>query len=134
MDAVETVEAEVRELIRRSGVDPVRETAEVADLVRAAVSDYDERATQGGLPLLGNFEAAVKSVLDTVAGFGPLQRYFDDPFVEEIWINSPSQVFVARNGVSELTSTVLTADEVRDLVEKMLKSSGRRIDLSIPAI
>lgn len=92
MDAVETVEAEVRELIRRSGVDPVRETAEVVDLVRAAVSDYDERATQGGLPLLGNFEAAVKSVLDTVAGFGPLQRYFDDPFVEEIWINSPSCV------------------------------------------
>lgn len=92
MDAVETVETEVRELIRRSGVDPVRESAEVADLVRAAVSDYDERAMQGGLPLLGNFEVAVKAVLDTVAGFGPLQRYFDDPLVEEIWINSPCRV------------------------------------------
>lgn len=134
MDAVKTVETEVRELIRRSGLDPVRETAEVADLVRAAVSDYDERSTHGGLPMLGNVEAAVKSVLDTVAGFGPLQRFFDDPQVEEIWINSPSQVFVARNGVAELTSTVLTADEVRDLVEKMLKSSGRRIDLSSPFV
>lgn len=79
MDAVETVETEVRELIRRSGLDPVKETAEVADLVRAAVTDYDERATHGGLPMLGNFEAAVKAVLDTVAGFGPLQRFFDDP-------------------------------------------------------
>ena len=134
MDAVKTVETEVRELIRRSGLDPVRETAEVADLVRAAVSDYAERSTHGGLPMHGNVEAAVKSVLDTVAGFGPLQRFFDDPQVEEIWINSPSQVFVARNGVAELTSTVLTADEVRDLVEKMLKSSGRRIDLSSPFV
>lgn len=134
MDAVKTVETEVRELIRRSGLDPIRETAEVADLVRAAVSDYDERSTLGGLPMLGNLEDAVKSVLDTVAGFGPLQRYFDDPQVEEIWINSPSQVFVARNGVAELTSTVLTSDEVRDLVEKMLKSSGRRIDLSSPFV
>ena len=87
MDAVKTVETEVRELIRRSGLVPVRETAEVADLVRAAVSDYDERSTHGGLPMLGNVEAAVKSVLDTVAGFGPLQRFFDDPQVEEIWIN-----------------------------------------------
>lgn len=134
MNAVETVEAEVRELIRRSGLDPVREGADVADLVRAAVTDYDERSTHGGLPLLGNFEAAVKAVLDTVAGFGPLQRYFDDPLVEEIWINAPNQVFIARNGVPELTSTVLTGDQVRDLVERMLKSSGRRIDLSSPFV
>ncbi len=39
-------------------------------------------------------------------------------------------MFIARRGVHELTTTILTADEVRDLVEKMLKSSGRRVDLS----
>ena len=54
--------------------------------------------------------------------------------VEEIWINEPTKVFVARHGVHELTTTVLTADEVRDLVEKMLKSSGRRVDLSTPFV
>src|SRR5699024_9948387 len=75
-----------------------------------------------------------KSVLDTVAGFGPLQRYLDDPLVEEIWINSPSQVFIARDGVAELTPTVLSEEQVRDLVEKMLKPSGRRIDLSTPFV
>jgi type IV secretory pathway ATPase VirB11/archaellum biosynthesis ATPase len=26
-------------------------------------------------------------VLDRVAGFGPLQRYLDDPEIEEIWVN-----------------------------------------------
>jgi pilus assembly protein CpaF len=41
---------------------------------------------------------------------------------------------VARGGVAELTSTVLTRDEVRDLVERMLKSSGRRVDLSSPFV
>ena len=40
-------------------------------------------------------------------------------------------MFVARGGVAELTTTILTADEVRDLVERMLKSSGRRVDLSL---
>ena len=47
---------------------------------------------------------AAKSVLDAVAGFGPLQQYLDDPTVEEIWINEPGKVFVARNGVAELTT------------------------------
>ena len=31
---------------------------------------------------------------------------------------------------AELTSTILTADELRDLVERMLKVSGCRVDLS----
>ena len=134
MEAVVTIESEVRELIRRTGIDPVSEPGKVNELVRDAVQDYDERSIHGGLPLVGNIEQAVKAVMDAVAGFGPLQQYFDDPTVEEIWINAPSQVFVARGGVAELTSTILTADGVRDLVEKMLKSSGRRVDLSSPFV
>src|SRR5690606_33773569 len=35
---------------------------------------------------------------------------------------------------SELTTTILTADDVRDLVERMLKSSGRRVDVSNPFV
>jgi hypothetical protein len=50
-----------------------------------------------------------------------------------IWINEPTKVFIARAGARELTTTVLSEDQVRDLVEKMLKSSGRRVDLSKPA-
>ena len=51
-----------------------------------------------------------------------------------MWLNEPTKVFIARRGVHELTTTILTADEVRDLVEKMLKSSGRRVDLSPPFV
>ncbi|GAA2169269.1 CpaF family protein [Pedococcus bigeumensis] len=47
---------------------------------------------------------------------------------------APSKVFVARGGVAELTTTMLTADGVRDLVERMLKTSGRRVDLSSPFV
>ncbi|MFD6134570.1 CpaF family protein [Isoptericola sp. NPDC060257] len=50
------------------------------------------------------------------------------------WINSPAKVFVARRGVPELTTTILTAVQVRDLVERMLKASGRRLDLSSPFV
>jgi pilus assembly protein CpaF len=134
MDAVRTVENEVRELIRRSQLDPTRDLQEMRQLVHDAVADYDERSLHGGLPALADLGEATKSVLDAVAGFGPLQPYLDDPTIEEIWINEPSKVFVARGGAAELTSTILTADEVRDLVERMLKSSGRRVDLSSPFV
>ncbi len=134
VDAVAIVEDEVRELIRRRGVDPTRDPSGVRRLVEDAVADYDDRSLSGGLPPLPDPQHAVKSVLDAVAGLGPLQAYLDDPDVEEIWINEPGKVFVARHGIPELTTTILTADQVRDLVERMLKSSGRRVDLSSPFV
>ena len=47
--------------------------------------------------------ACVREVLAAVAGYGPLQPYLDDPTVEELWINAPDRIFVARGGVSERT-------------------------------
>jgi pilus assembly protein CpaF len=51
-----------------------------------------------------------------------------------VWINDPSQVFIARRGRHELTNTVLSTAEVTELVERMLKSSGRRLDVSTPFV
>jgi pilus assembly protein CpaF len=134
VEAVRIVEDEVRELIRRRGLDPLRQAGEVRRLVEAAVSDYDERALLAPLPPLGSVETARRFVFDAVAGFGPIQPLLDDPAIEEIWINAPSEIYVARNGESELTSVSLTEQQVRDLVERMLKSSGRRLDMSSPFV
>ncbi len=87
VDAVTIVEGEVRELIRRRGVDPSRDVVDVRRLVEEAVADYDARSLSGGLPPLADPNAMVKTVLDVVAGLGPLQQYLDDPRVEEVWIN-----------------------------------------------
>ncbi|WP_066582588.1 CpaF family protein [Cellulomonas timonensis] len=134
MDGVAILETEVRELIRRRGLDPVRDRSGVRQLVTDAIADYDARSVVGAVPPLADAAGALKSVVDAVAGLGPLQRYLDDPEVEEIWINSPTEVFVARRGEPELTTTILTAGQVRDLVEQMLKASGRRLDLSSPFV
>ena len=134
MNATIVVEDEVRELVRRRGLDPVADPAAIRRLVDEVITDYDERSTRGSLPQLVDVRGTARAVFDAVAGFGPLQKYLDDPTVEEIWINEPTKVFIARHGVHELTTTILAADEVRDLVEKMLKSSGRRVDLSTPFV
>src|SRR5918997_686790 len=93
-----------------------------------------DRSQSSALPPIGDAESVVRDVLDRVAGFGPLQRYLDDPEIEEIWVNEPGRVFVARRGRSELTTTILAPGELADLVERMLRTSGRRIDMSTPFV
>lgn len=66
--------------------------------------------------------------------FGPLAQFIRDPSVEEIWINSPERIFIARAGKSHLTNLVLTPDAVRDLVDRTLLWSGRRLDTSQPFV
>ena len=134
MGAVDTVEAEVRELVRRRGIDPVVDRSAMRMLIDEVLTEYDARSLTSSLPQLSDSRKAARAVYDAVAGYGPLQRYLDDPQVEEVWINEPGRVFVARHGRSELTTTILDDGQVRDLVEKMLKSTGRRIDMSSPFV
>lgn len=134
LDPLSVVEGEVRELVRRRGIDPQAEHDRVRELVQAVVADYRDRSLTGGLPALADAPAAIREVVDSVAGFGPLQRYFDDPAVEEIWVNEPGRVFIARAGRSELTTTILASGAVEDLVERMLSTTGRRVDVSQPFV
>jgi pilus assembly protein CpaF len=128
------LESDVRELVRRRGIDPIAEPDVVARLVDEVVAEYRDRSITAPLPPLGDVPMTSRAVFDAVAGFGPLQPLLDDATVEEIWINEPGRVFVARNGRSELTTLILTGEQVADLVERMLRPTGRRIDLSTPFV
>jgi pilus assembly protein CpaF len=134
VDAIGVVEQEVRELVRRRGLDPAGDPSAVRQLVADVIGEYDDRSLTGALPGLVDAEQAARHVYDAIAGFGPLQQHLDDPAIEEIWLNAPGRVFVARHGHSELTTTILRPEEVRELVERMLKASGRRVDLSTPFV
>ena len=133
MDAATIIESESRELIRRRGLNVHADQLE--PLIREVMSDYDRRSSSGEVPVLrDDDESMVAEVAARIGGFGPLQEMLDDPSIEEIWLNSPSQVFCARNGRSELTTIVLSDTEVRGIVERMLVSSGRRLDMSTPFV
>jgi pilus assembly protein CpaF len=134
--AVALITEQVRDRVRRDGVDlgGDRQGALVDRYVREEVRRYSERALGGSLPMLLDEHQAARDIVASITGFGALQPFFDDPDIEEIWINGPSKVFIARNGVPELTSVLLSDTEVRDLVERMLQSTGRRVDLSSPFV
>jgi pilus assembly protein CpaF len=75
-----------------------------------------------------------RSEIEPSVVFGPLYPFICDEQIEEIWINSPERIFVARKGKSELSNLILSANEVRDLVDRTLMWSGRRLDLSHPFV
>ena len=134
--AIDTVDLaeQVRDRVRERGIDPVRELHTVRRIAEQVAAEHDRRSLTGSVAPVEDLTALVGEMVSRVSGFGVLQRYLDDPTVEEVWINEPSRVFVARHGKSELTTTILTAEDVRDLVERMLKSSGRRLDVSQPFV
>lgn len=103
-------------------------------MVREVIDEYCREVDQGIQPPLPDRAETARNLTDKTAGLGPLQRFMDDPSIEEIWINTPSRVFVARAGRPELTNVALTDQEVRDLAERMLRVSGRRLDLSSPFV
>ncbi|CAI9409195.1 CpaF family protein [Nocardioides sp. T2.26MG-1] len=133
-ELVEQLDQHVREVVRREAVDPQREADLVRRIAESVVRDHDNRSLTGAVAPVPDVDSMVGELVARVSGFGPLQPFLDDPAVEEVWINDPSRVFVARHGRHELTTLVLTSAQVQELVERMLKSSGRRIDISQPFV
>ena len=82
MTAIEIIDAEVRDVVRREGIDPVADPGSIRTIVEQVVANYDERSLSRPLPPLGDSQSVTRTVLDAVAGFGPLQAYLDDPTVE----------------------------------------------------
>lgn len=122
---LDELHARVRTALLDAGIDPMENPVGV----RTAI---DESLLALGLD---DIDGEIRrQLVATFTGYGRLQSLFDDPGVEEIWVNEPGRVFVARQGRSELTTIVLGDGELRDLVERMLRASGRRLDLSNPFV
>jgi pilus assembly protein CpaF len=127
--AVGEVIQEVRTRVRTGGISPHEEVIELRHMVEDILSQSKSAASDNESP-----QELVEQIANQISGFGLLQPLLDDPSIEEIWINEPGRIFVARNGKSELTSVILSDVEVRGLVERMLATSGRRVDLSNPFV
>ena len=130
---IEAVRARVRGADTTAG-DNAASVAMIHAIAQDELRVVTEAGGGAGLHSLADEQRALAAVMSELTGLGALQPLLDNPEIEEIWINSPDRVFVARNGVAELTSLVLTETTVHELVERMLQSSGRRVDLSSPFV
>ena len=69
--------------------------------------------------------------MNSIADLDALLR---DQTIEEIWINQPDRVFIARNGQASALESTLDADSISLWIERLLMYSQRRLDLSNPFV
>lgn len=135
MSLPSTIVAErVRRRLRLENTDPSAAPEEARRIAQAEVRRHNDLALSRGEAMIDDEAACVRDVLASVSGFGVLQPLLDDPTIEEIWFNGPGRVFIARGGVSEQIDLDLTDAVIRDLVERMLQTTGRRVDVSQPFV
>ncbi|MGJ9483011.1 CpaF family protein [Actinotignum sp. GS-2025f] len=130
----QAIEERVRATIRHRGIDPRRDTAFLETIVGETLTTFNDESVRGEHAALADTESVRSHLISQLGGYGPLQKFFDDPQVEEIWINAPDKIFVARAGVSARVDLTMAESEIHTLVERMLYASGRRLDLSTPFV
>ena len=127
---LETVSSLIEALSASARTRTVATGAEIQTALTSSVDEMVESAAGASFD-----ESAVRrQAEDQLLGFGILQPLLDDPSIEEIWINSPSEIFVARKGIGEQIDLVMRANEVASIVERMLRPTGRRLDRSSPFV
>jgi len=80
-------------------------------------------------------ETLYSELYDEVTGLGPLEPLLKDDSINDILVNSASQVFIERAGKLELTN-VRFRDEKHLLrvIDKIVSAVGRRVDESNPYV
>lgn len=77
----------------------------------------------------------VRSIGADVLGLGPIEPFLTDPTVTEVMVNSDDAIYVERAGRLQLTDArFMTAQHVRQVIEKIVAAVGRRIDESSPVV
>ena len=77
----------------------------------------------------------ITEVTNDVLGYGPLETLLDDESVSEIMVNGPNAIYVERKGKLVLTDIHLRSEkQLRQIIDKIVSSIGRRVDESSPLV
>jgi len=131
-DVIDDLVEKVRHRIRIGDPNLAIKEIELKHTLEDVIAEFG--VTNYSSDLTQPVNTAKEEAIQELSGLGKLQPLLDDPTIEEIWINEPTRIFVARNGKSELTNLILSEQQVRTLVERMLASTGRRVDLANPFV
>ena len=114
-----------------AGVDPAGLLSLYAEPARRAI--LRERVRAASRRPLADEE--VDELCAELFGFGPLQRYLDDPAVTDVLVNGPRDVFVERAGRLERAPVEFRGpDAIGELAHRIAASVGRELTLERPFV
>jgi len=77
----------------------------------------------------------LREVMDEVFGFGPIEVLLRDPYVSDILVNGPYQIYIEKYGQLEKTDVTFMDDKhLMRIINRIGTNVGRRIDESTPML
>ena len=77
----------------------------------------------------------IEDILDEIIGLGPLEPLLKDPDITEIMVNSPTNIYIEREGkISRAAVAFRDNDHILQVIDKIVSPLGRRIDESSPMV
>ncbi len=107
------------------------------DSMRGQVEEMINQVIQEERIAMSRSERAslVVELLHEIVGLGPLEPLLNDPEVDEIMVNSPTQIYVERHGKLTMTNQRFRdAQHVMQIVERIIAPLGRRVDEKSPYV
>jgi pilus assembly protein CpaF len=133
--AYASLRAEVLELLEAESVEPADLEA-LSSLVEGVVARYESRADPGResrRPLRDPGQMK-RRLIDSVAGYGPLELILHDPEVEEVFLEGGRVTYIDGAGRLQQPAAPATAAEVLHVVNRLLSATDRHLDTSSPIV
>jgi pilus assembly protein CpaF len=107
-----------------------------SDLREAVIGELEKVIADSASPLsLQEREQIAEQISQDILGYGPIQRYLDDPEVTEIMVTSTRPIYIERAGRLHQTPTRFSSEEhLRQVIDRIVSKMGRRIDESSPMV
>lgn len=110
----------------RAEIEPDSSAMQLSARAVSVVDEHFELKTERSRP--HDEMALVHDVEAELTGFGFIQQFLADPKIEEIWINKPGEVHIAKNGLPQRIELEFDAHQLENLVFRLLRNSSRRVD------
>ncbi|HLE38765.1 MAG TPA: CpaF family protein [Acidimicrobiia bacterium] len=106
------------------------------ELKATVVRELERFMSETDIPLSpAERERIAEEISEDILGYGPIQRLLEDREVTEVMVNSTDPIFVERNGkITRTNARFTTVEHLRQVIERIVASVGRRVDESSPMV
>jgi pilus assembly protein CpaF len=123
-------------LLERVGPELFDASLPAQQLDQMVVGELNQLLQEEKIPLNDTErDQIVSELIDQVLGYGPIERFLNDPSVTEIMVNGLDGIYVERSGRIELTEAHFLSDQhILRVLDRIVGPVGRRIDESSPMV
>mgnify|MGYP002622026764 FL=1 len=134
VDAYEEIRRRTLDRIDSAGIDPEADPDGLRKLVSRAVEEYQQRAHLGDGRSLADPTSTIERLLRSVSTLGHLGGLLRRQDIEEIFIEGDRVTFLESSGRLAALETPTTESENRQVLERLLAPTDRRLDASTPIV